>query len=911
MGGIRKLSHHMRLPSLVAIMALSAAGGLISAAPGAIAETGLKVPEKSLETLLHELADPQFHTREDASRRIWEMGESALSALQDTAAGNDPEQAYRATELLRKIQFYLTPTTDPVVIQLTESWEKANPDQKVAIFAKLNAKRAWRQILKLYASETRVDLQLRLLSPLHSGAGGVPGITGVAVVAARERLAAGDAKGAREFLEMAPADASSLLTLADFHRSQGTLERELKRAKTLSGHHAAAWQLALHRAGGNLEQAKISATAAGELKISAVMSTLLGDPLPWLQLARTAAGEDPSVKKSYTDLAICRWQGLPGAESDLDFLRVAANSVNQIERSNAIFAYFQLGESALAEPAFVKSAMLAAFSHFESQERIPEALAALGLDPEQPDYTAWVEKRFESLTKDVEDDQSLVTDDVRELILLANFMERRGLVVPCEQAFLKPLATLAAADAKAFTEFLEQLCNGLGRMSYIETGAPEIAKKAAAAWAGDDDGRWDEVVVAVFGEQDQYREVLNWMEELAPKSSRAERFDGLLAVVGLGNDPDQLRRHWLDLAWADIDQTPAEKRQPLLDKMTFLVNLKADVATSLKLQDIMPASSQGRLRGDFYFCHLAASGRWQEAAEIYLTDIENRSKSEIEPAPQLHAYAASCLRKAGRAAEATKQDGIVEMLALGNDALKIAEGYSFGGDYPRAAEWIARAARQTDPENIKNFIEGFGAYQPILLESGKWPEAAAVTEVMAQLVATQESVATAPLFALRLRLQSDLGRGLANLKNDRAASISMLKRCHQLALCDGSLADDFFPALRKAGLMKEHDEWFDESWAKMSAVIAKFPDSDNTCNTAAWLAARALRNLDQAEKLEQRALAVRPNQYAYLDTMAEIQFAKGSRRKALDWSNRAVNFSPGDPQLWRQNERFRSGPLPR
>jgi tetratricopeptide (TPR) repeat protein len=901
----------MKFQRILGLAALSACGGLVSAAPGAIAETALKVPEKSLETLIHELADPQFHTREDASRRIWAMGESALPALQGTAAGKDPEQAYRAAELIRKIQFYLTPDTDPAVIQLTESWEKAGPDQKVAIFAKLNAKRAWRQILKLYASETSVDLQLRLLSPLHDGAGGVPGISGVAVVAARERLAVGDAKGAREFLEMAPADAAALLALADFHRSQGTLETELKRAKSLSGHHAAAWQLALYRAGGNLEQAKISATVAGELKISAMMSTLLGDPLPWLQLAERAAGEAPSIKKAYTVAAIRRWQGLPSTELDLQFLEGAAISVNRIERQNAICALFLLGESALAEPAFLKNSMLAAFTHYESQERIPEALTALGLDPQQPDYTTWVGKRFESLTKDVGDDDRLVSTDTQELITLASFMERRGLVIPCEEAFLKPLAALAAADAKAFTELLGQLFSGFGRMALVESGAPRIAKTAAAAWAGDDEGRWDDVVAAAFGEQGGFRELQDWMAELAPKSSRAERFDGLLAVAGLGSDPARLRRRWLDLAWAAIEEAPAEKRKPLLGKMRFLVSLKPDVATSLKLQDRMPAGSQGALRGDFYLYHLAASGRWQEAAEICLQQIEDRAKSKTEPAPSLHAIAASCLRKAGRAAEAARQDRIVETLALGHDALQIASGYSFGSDHSRAAEWLARAACQADPEDVPNLVEVLQRHQVVLLESGKWSEAAAVTEAMAQTLAAQESVDTAPLIALRLRLQSDLGHALANLKNDRAGSISTLKKCHQLFLCDGSLADDFFPALRQAGLTKQHDEWFDESWAKISAVIVKFPDSDNTCNTAAWLASRALRNLDQAEKLEERALAIRPDQYAYLDTMAEIQFAKGSRRKAIDWSSRAVNFSPGDPQLRRQNERFRSEPMPR
>ena len=128
---------------------------------------------------------------------------------------------------------------------------------------------------------------------------------------------------------------------------------------------------------------------------------------------------------------------------------------------------------------------------------------------------------------------------------------------------------------------------------------------------------------------------------------------------------------------------------------------------------------------------------------------------------------------------------------------------------------------------------------------------------------------------------------------------------------DGTLADDFFPALRRVGLMKQHDAWFEDSWRRITALVAQYPDSDNTCNTAAWLAARGRGHLYEAEKLERHALALNPNQSAYLDTMAEIQFVKGNRQKALEWSSLAVNFDPTASALLRQQDRFRTAPLPR
>lgn len=888
----------MNFQSVVTVTGFAAWMTVAAAAPETFAQSGLKVPEKSLAALIEDLSDEKFRVRENASREIWKTGESALPALQEIAAGKDPEQAYRARDLIRKIQLHITPDTDPAVMSLVERYAKASPNEKVTLFDQMHKKRAWRQILKLYASETNPELQSRLQSS----------VDGVAVIAARECLLDGDAAAAREFLEMAPADAPGLLALADFHRSQGSLEAELKRAKTLKGPQADAWQLALYRASGNLEAARDAATAAGETTISATLSALLGDPLPWLRHHQT----DGATLKSYTELAIRRWQGKSLRPADLEPLTHSANSRNRDQRGNAASGLFLLGEARLAEKAYAANSPLAAFSYFESLERIPEALKSLGLDPENPDYAAWAVMRLARLLKNDAADQGDESADTRDLVLLANFMERRGLHRQCADAFLKPLAAMAEKDADLLTGFLAQLFGGNVTLGGEYLGAPQVAKQAAIAWAGDDAERWAQVIDVAFGGQDEMVALWDWLAELQPRSSRAERLDGMLALCGMGRDPLGLREKWLTLGWAAVQQAPEEKRKPLLDKMAFMAGQSPDVSTSLKLWDQLDESSRGGVSWRAHILDLSAAERWDEAAEFFLKQTDRISKTKSVAQPSLYACAAACLRKAGRADEATALDALVEKLALGNDALEIANGYAYGCDYPRAADWRARAVRQSDPA-AENFADALELHSEMAVQQGNWREVAAISEVRAQMMASveSESVAVPPLLSLRLRLQSDLGRALVKLKTDRAGSLAMLGNCYRLFPCDGSLADDFFPALRKAGLIKEHDEWFKESWERMAAVIRQFPDSDNTCNTAAWIASRALRNLDPAEKLLEKALAANPEQSAYLDTMAEIQFARGNRDKALEWSQRAVNFMPLDVMLRRQHERFRSAPFPR
>jgi hypothetical protein len=255
-------------------------------------------------------------------------------------------------------------------------------------------------------------------------------------------------------------DASCLLALADFHRSQGTLAAELERAKTLKGGHADAWHLALNRAAGNLEAARDAATAAGESGISAAMSVLLGDPQPWLRHNQEGVGGVRFPGPTPNSRSNAGREKVLGP-TDLKKLTDLANSRDRSERHDAIHTLFLLGEPGLAEAAYLKDFPVEAFAYYESLERIPEALKALGLDPEKPDYAGWVAKRFESLAKkDPEDEERDVSTELEQLRMLACFLESRGPHDPWMKVFSKPMADLAIVNEERFTSILGILFGG-------------------------------------------------------------------------------------------------------------------------------------------------------------------------------------------------------------------------------------------------------------------------------------------------------------------------------------------------------------------------------------------------------------------------------------------------------------------
>ncbi|MEY4243636.1 MAG: hypothetical protein RLZZ245_1221 [Verrucomicrobiota bacterium] len=890
----------MNLPRIMIVTCFAAGLWVAGAAPESGVGGGLGLESqakvKGLERWIAELADEKFQVREAASFAIWQLGSGALSALSDAASGADPERAYRARELIRKIELEVTPETDGEVIAMVERYATAVADEKVELMNALRQKRAWRQILKLYAGETDEGLLTRLQRSVR----------GVSLIAAREALIQGDAKRARDFLEMAPADEAGLLALADFHRSQGTLVDELARAKQRPGAHAQTWQLALQRAAGDVKAARALAGALGNLKLEALMAALDGDPLPWLRVHAEGEGEAGDVVvKIYNRLATRRWQGKPLQASDLAPLERAAASKSRSQRGRAISGLFVLGEVDLAEKAYAKASPSAAFAHFESLERIPEALSAWGLDPEKPDYAAWVAKRLASaLAGDADDfDASM---DIPDLVQMANFLERRGLHALAAEAFEKPLLALAEEDTKFFKDFIALLFGDAESVG----NAPQLAQRVAVAWAGDDAARWDDVMIAAFGGNEQAQAWVELLAELAPEAGRVERLEAMLALFRVAPDPRSLRDKWLSRVWEAFAKMPADERKSWMEPLMFLAGQAGDVETNLRIWDELPKSEKGWVFWRSRIGDLSAAERWDDAAAFFLEQIERSNKRQQEPLPSLYACAAACLRQTGREREAVNFDRLADQLALGNDAVEIASAYAYGYDYKRAAVWWARAARLQDPE-ADELAGVLSLHLETLLEQGEWRTVAALAEVIAQRVATTGMQGEAQSLRLKLRLQSDLGRALAGLKQDRAASLAILENCRKMSPSDGFMADYFFPAVRRSGLLDAHDRWFKESWDGLLAVIARYPGSDNTYNTAGWLASRARRNLAEAEKLQESALAMHPNQAAYLDTMAEIQFAMGKRAKAVEWSRRAINYRPDDAMLRVQYHRFAKAPLER
>jgi tetratricopeptide (TPR) repeat protein len=112
------------------------------------------------------------------------------------------------------------------------------------------------------------------------------------------------------------------------------------------------------------------------------------------------------------------------------------------------------------------------------------------------------------------------------------------------------------------------------------------------------------------------------------------------------------------------------------------------------------------------------------------------------------------------------------------------------------------------------------------------------------------------------------------------------------------------PAFEAAGMKEESTALYRMSWEDLDRAKRTFPNSATLLNNHAWLASRCCLDLDQALADANRAVELEPESTAFLDTLAEVHFQRGSIGPAIEWIRRALLIDPHDPYLQEQLERF-------
>lgn len=99
-----------------------------------------------------------------------------------------------------------------------------------------------------------------------------------------------------------------------------------------------------------------------------------------------------------------------------------------------------------------------------------------------------------------------------------------------------------------------------------------------------------------------------------------------------------------------------------------------------------------------------------------------------------------------------------------------------------------------------------------------------------------------------------------------------------------------------AGLYERHGH-VDQSLAELRTVLAENPDDPRVLNFIGYLLADHSRDLDAAEQMVRRALELKPDSGAYLDSLGWVYFRRGDFAGALQILQQAAALEPDEPVI--------------
>jgi hypothetical protein len=824
------------------------------------------------------LASDKLRTRKEAEDKLWKAGSSAIPALEAASQAKNPEAAIRAQKILSYLQLGLTPDSPKDIIELAQSFEKLSVEGKINAFQTLKQQRRFRIALLLFQREKDSTIQSQIRE----------GISGLAIVAAREAMLTGNDQEAMRFLTDFPEDPKNITALAWVARTNGKLDEEIAKARASKDPDQWRYLLALLRIKGDRTAVIELAEKNNLVDLAAAMELLDGNPENWLRWKSENSDNDTrDITRTYTNVVLERLRNGKDSANNINFLmKIALRDSDYTRRWAAVQALYSLGNESVAQKAMQSIDPSGLFGYMAERERIDDALKALKLDPAEPDFGAWIDRNMKTI---IDDEDS---GEMEALISLIGFLEKRGIHDPLVKHFQPRMLELAEKDNERFTEVLEACFSAYSNIRQ----APESAMMVASAYAKEDDLLWGSMISMAFSDNTYFTQWWEWLGQMHPEDKRADRFRKLLVLFRV--IPDKKSElstldQTIEAVLQKDDPGAAENHRKLLSILSAMTRLSKYALLSLNDESEMDTDDLMNLE------------RWEDAA------VKWEDALKIAPdSLQSILWAAVCWQKAGNAAKAQEAEKQFEALVLSDSSMMLAASAicQHVGLHDKASAWRTLALNCGTRDSTWLISLYANAEEQLL--TGQWKRAIAGYEAYLLNSLTNEDSSTMMLY-FRMRKKSDMARGFSLHQKQPQQAINLLRECHQSLLADASLADQFFPALRLIGAKAEHDAWFEESWQALMKNRDRFPKDDNVRNSAAWLAARSMKRLDDAEREVKEALRLRPNQAAYLDTVAEIWFARGNRSKAIEWSKKAISSEPGASSLREQYHRFVNAPFPK
>lgn len=853
-----------------------------------LSSPGQEVSEKHLQWR-KDLGAEDFKTRDEAMKKIWEAGQSALPFLEELAGDEDPELSVRASTVARKVRLGITPDTPANVIDMVDQYFDATPKGKIAIAEKLQAAEEYDILLRLLKGETN-EAVLERMEAL---------VAEIIPKVVREMLNANDIERAKEILLMSD-QFDHLIQYAHILKESGGLEDEIERLRDSEEAPEQARYLACLRVNGDAGLLRREAARLKDRDAEVLAALIEGDHLPYFkQLVET--GDIRLTNAHYLDWVLADYRGDESARDEaFDTLKYLAEEMKDNEQAR--ICLFKMGYGEVVIDSLKPRELEAKVNYHLMHENYHQAEKVLGL-PENGELGAWIKETGKAAAREFEGDLS--SNFGLKLVLATEFLEGRGKVedaTACAKALFDGVRGSEDHD-------LEQWA------AQMFFSAP-IATLTAVAREVDKHDADLSTFLKIFNRMtsstlaDEQAWAYEYLREIFPKMETRE---AILAAVSFSSRRLLIPVKRYEILRAKLLEEIKDEDEPEGSLKNLLVLLQ-DRNREKDLTEVAQALTNAGHPNHYLDAAMAFdAGRFADAGASFKkveTDIETTSGSFL--------YEKGLILKRG---------GIKE----GADLIEKARLYS-GGSYEDLASFSLQHQRHGEAAKSHQLLREAvlrmktltavnpyeGGLQVIeslagsCTASAQWKEALALREVIA--LKSYGRVITG-VFLMRDRFQILLTKGAYAMEQENLEeAVRHFTKAHQLLPRDGYLANDLFPLLRQLGLIELHDQLYAQSAEACRKNIRRYPEDDNVYNNFAWLASRANRDLDEAETYLKKALEMNPQSAAYLDTMGEIYFARKDRKTAVEWSNRSIRnellgFS-SNWELHKQHHRFKKGGFP-
>src|SRR5262249_14790399 len=121
------------------------------------------------------------------------------------------------------------------------------------------------------------------------------------------------------------------------------------------------------------------------------------------------------------------------------------------------------------------------------------------------------------------------------------------------------------------------------------------------------------------------------------------------------------------------------------------------------------------------------------------------------------------------------------------------------------------------------------------------------------------------------------------------------------------VATQLVPELERAGHRKDADILFERLHSFKTQLCKDHPSSAGLRNSLAWMCATCRRDLENAQKYAERAVALEPSLPGYRDTLAEVLFQRGQKDRAITEMKKCIERDPKRAYYRKQLKRFEAG----